>query len=205
MRFSKTKSRVVVSMAVAALLVAGWLAFKPSPKNATTSTSGTGQTTQATTAAKGADSAQTVTIETADFKYGKPAGWAEISPKILDSTGAASGIGRPTEPVATFSVRVSSSVPKDSNDLKNNSLNDIKKNAPNFTLISSVSTTVSGQSGQKFVYSFTDSTGNNKTTQQMSVIPYKQRTFFLLFSSGGADYDKQTGDFTTILNSFKFK
>jgi hypothetical protein len=202
MRFYKNKPGVVAAVAVAMLLAAGWLAFKPSPKTTTTSTPGTSQSTQA---AKGADSTQTVTIETADFKYAKPVGWVEISSKTLGSTGAASGIGRPTEPVATFSIKVSNATPKDSNELKNSALDDIKKNAPNFALLSSVSTKVDGQTGQKFTYNFSDSSGNNKTTQQMSVLPYKQKTFFLLFSSAAADYNKQTGDFTSILNTFKFK
>ena len=71
--------------------------------------------------------------------------------------------------------------------------------------MSTVDTKVDGQAGQKFTYNFSDSSGKNKTTQQMSVIPYKQKTFFLLFSSAAGDYDKQTDDFASILASFKFK
>src|SRR5438105_512962 len=124
MVFRKNRSRVVATAAVVLLVIAGgWLAFKPSPKTPTTTKPITNQPTQATTTTKGADPSKTVTIETADFKYGKPTGWAELSPKILDSTGAASGIGRPTEPVATFSIKVSNAVPKDNNDLKNSTLN----------------------------------------------------------------------------------
>lgn len=204
MRFYKNKSRLVAAVAVAMLLSAGWLAFKPSPKTpATISTPGTSQTTTTTTT-KGADPAKLVTIETADFNYAKPAGWAEISPQTLASTGAASGIGRPTEPVATFSIKVSTTVPKDNNDLKNGTLNELKK-FTNFQLVSDVDTKVDGQAGQKFTYSFSGSSGNSKTTQQMSVVPYKGKTFFLLFSSAATDYDKQAGDFSAILASFKFK
>ena len=193
---------MVVTVAVAVLLVAGWLAFKPSHKTpTTTSTPGASQTTSTT---KGADPAKLVTIETADFKYDKPVGWAEISSKTLDSTGAASGIGRPTEPVATFSIKVSNATPKDNNDLKNSTLNELKK-FTNFQLVSAVDTKVNSQAGQKFTYNFSDAGGNNKTTQQMSVVPYKQKTFFLLFTSTAADYDKQAGDFASILSSFKFK
>lgn len=201
MRFWKNKPRVVAVIAVAFLLTAGWLAFKPSAKPTTTSKP---VTSQAASATKGANPAKLVTIETADFKYAKPVGWAEISPKILDSIGAASGIGRPTAPVATFSVKVSNAVPKDNNDLKNTTLGELKK-FTNFQLVSDVDTKVEGQTGQKFTYNFSDLTGNNKTTQQMSVIPYKQKTFFLLFSSAAADYDKQTSDFAGILSSFHFK
>jgi hypothetical protein len=202
MRFSKNKPRVVAVVAVAVLLVAGWLAFKPSPKTPTTTS--TPDTSQNTPGTKGADPAKLVTIETADFKYAKPVGWAEISQKALDSTGAASGIGRPTEPVATFSIKVSNATPKDNNDLKNSTLNELKK-FTNFQLVSNVDTKVDGQAGQKFTYNFSGSSGKNKTTQQMSVVPYKQKTFFLLFSSATADYDKQAGDFSAILSTFKFK
>ena len=200
MRFSKNRARVVAAVAVVMLLTAGWLAVKPSHKAPAISTPGASQTTSAT---KGADPAKLVTIETADFKYGKPVGWAEISSKTLDSTGAASGIGRPTEPVATFSIKVSNAVPRDNNDLKNSTLNELKK-FTNFQLMSTVDTKVDGQAGQKFTYNFSDSSGKNKTTQQMSVVPYKQKTFFLLFSSAAGDYDKQTDDFASILASFKF-
>ncbi len=191
-------------MAVAMLLSAGWLIFKPSPKSTTTVAGGAAgsQTTQTTT--KGASPTKLVTIETSDFKYSKPVGWAEISPKILDSTGAASGIGRPTEPVATFSIKVSNAIPKDNNDLKDTTLGELKK-FTNFQLVSDVDTKLDGQPGQKFTYSFSGSSGDNKTIQQMSVVPYKGKTFFLLFSSAAADYDKQTGDFSAILGTFKFK
>lgn len=202
MRFYKNKSRLVVAVAVAMLLTAGWLAFKPSPKApATTSAPGTSQTTTTT---KGADPTKTVSIETADFKYSKPPGWAKLSQKTLDSTGAASGIGRPTDPVASFSVKVSGAIPKDNNDLKNSTLNELKK-FTNFQLVSDVDTKVDGQAGQKFTYSFSDSSNNSKTTQQMNVVPYKGKTFFLLFSSAATDYDKQASGFAGILSSFHFK
>src|SRR5258708_33133793 len=102
MVFRRYRSKAVAATAIVLVLVAGWLVFKPSPKTTTTNNPVTSQTTNATPAAKGADPAKLVTIETADFKYSKPVGWAEISPNALASTGAASGIGRPTEPVATF-------------------------------------------------------------------------------------------------------
>ncbi len=205
MVFRKNRSKVVAAAVVVLLAAGGWLAFKPSQKTATTtSTPATSQTTQPASTTKGADPTKTVLIETADFKYAKPTGWAELSPKILDSTGAASGIGRPTEPVATFSIKVSNAVPKDNNDLKNSTLSELKK-FTNFQLVADVDAKVDGQAGQKFTYNFSDSSGKNKTTQQMSVVPYKQKTFFLLFSSAATDYSKQTNDFANILSSFHFK
>ena len=193
---------MVTLAVVAALVVGGWLAFKPEAK--TTNTPVTGQTTPATTSTKGADPSKAVLIEADGFKYEKPAGWAEIAPKILEANGSASGIGRPIEPVATFGVKISNTTPKDANDLRNGTLNELKK-FTNFQLTSNVNTKVDNQSGQKFIYSFSDGEGKNKTTQQMSVIPYKGKTFFLLFSSAAADYDKQAAEFNKILVSFKFK
>ncbi len=204
MRFPKNRSRVVAATAVVVLLTAGWLAFKPSHKApTTTSTPVTSQTTRATPATKGADPAKLVTIEAADFKYAKPVGWAKISQKTLDSIGAASGIGRPTDPVASFSINESDSIPKNNDELKNSVLS-APKHLQNFELISSETLKIDGQGGQKFTYTFTDSTGN-KITQQTSVVVYKQKAFILLFSSAAANYDKQTGDFANILASFHFK
>lgn len=199
MRFSKNRFRVVTTTAVVLLLTAGgWLAFKPSPKITTTSTPITSQTTKA------ADPTQSVIIETADFKYAKPAGWAEISKNTLSSSGASSGIGRPIEPVATFTVKVSSVTPSGAAEIKNAVLDGPKK-LPNFVLISTADTKIDGQPGQMFVYSFTGSTGQDRSTQQMNIIIYKQRSFFLAFQSTSANYDKQTSDFASILASFKFK
>jgi len=196
----------VVALVVAAFLlfVGGWLVFKPSRNNAisTATTPVTGQTSLATPAATATDPVKLDSVETADFKYVKPSGWAEISTKTLESTGAASGIGRPTDPVATFSIKVSNAIPKDSNDLKNSTLNELKK-FTNFQLLSDADTKVDGQADQKFTYTFTS--GSNKITQQMNVIPYKQKTFFLLFHSTTADFDKQTSDFAGILSNFHFK
>ncbi len=194
---------MIVLAAVAVLVLGAWLAFKPDSTR-TTNTPVTGQTTQATASTKGADPSKAVLIEADGFRYEKPAGWAEISSKTLESNGSASGIGRPTEPVATFGVRIADSTPKDSNDLRNGTLSELRK-FTNFQLVSDVNTKVDNQSGQIFVYSFSDSEGKNKTTQQMSVIPYKGKTFFLLFSSAAANYDKQTAEFNKILVSFKFK
>ncbi len=191
MRFWRSRSKLATVLAIAILATGGWLIFKPDNKNPTLAT-------------KGANLAKQVSIETADFKYSKPVGWIELSPKVLDSTGAASGIGRPSEPVATFSVKVLDTTPKDNNDLKKSTLNGLSE-FTNFQLVSDVDTKVDGQAGQKFTYNFSNTSGNNKTAQQMSVVPYKQKTFYLLFSSAAADYDKQTGDFTNILASFHFK
>lgn len=198
-------SKVAVVLVVAGLAAAGWFVFKPDAKPTTTTTNpATSQAVQATSDERGADPKKAVFIEVDDFRYEKPAGWAEISPQILKSNGSASGIGRPTEPVATFSIRVTDSIPKDNTDLRNSTLNELKK-FTNFLLSSNTDTKVDSKSGQRFVYNFTDSEGKNKTAQQMSVIVHNNKTFFLLFSSADADYNKQTGEFQKILDSFKFK
>lgn len=208
MRFGITKKGgVVVTLAAAVLVVGGaWLAFGRDNNNkpATTIAPVTGQTTPSPLATKGPDPAKLVPIEAADFKYDKPIGWAQMAQKVLDSSGASSGIARPSAPVATFTVKVNSAIPKDANDLKSSTLTELKKFS-HFSLISSANTKVDGKSGQKFIYSFSDINDENKVTQNMSVVVNKQKTFFLLFSSAAADYDKQTGDFDAILSSFKFK
>ncbi len=141
---------------------------------------------------------------TSDFNYLRPEGWSEISKKVLETSGAASGIGRATSPAATFTMKVSSSTPKNTSELKNATIAELK-NFSNFVLVANVETKIDGKTGQKFTYTFSDKDGNNKVKQEMSVIVYKQKTFFLLFSSSAADFDKQSAEFTKILSSFKFK
>ncbi len=210
MRFPKSKSRVVAAAAVAVLLaVGGWQAFKPSGKPAqNTGEQKPGQSGQVQTSpsssSQPAVNSSLPYIETAGFKYQEPSGWAQMSQKVLDSSGAASGIARPTAPAATFTLKVSEATPKDDNDLKNSILDELKKFS-HFELKSASETKVDGEGGQKFVYNFSDKNGDNKVTQQMSVIVNKNKTYFLLFSSAAADLDKQTGDFAQILASFHFK
>lgn len=204
MRLPSSRKGVVVALTAAVLVAGGgWLALKPSPKITTTPTPATNQTTQTATTTNGTDSAKTATIETADFKYTQPSGWVQMAQKGLDSSGAVSGIARPTELVATFTINESDSIPKNNDELKNSVL-DAPKHLQNFKLISSETLKIDGQAGQKLTYTFTHSTGD-KITQQASIVVFKQKVFILLFSSAAGDYDKQTGDFTNILNSFKFK
>src|SRR3989338_2741647 len=193
--------RLIALAVVATLAVGGWLAFNPN----SSSTQATEPVNISGGQSVSQDASGTAFIETADFKYEIPAGCKQRKRKVLEQSGASSGFGRVASSSATFATRVSSSTPKNDDELKNNSLDDIKKNAPNFALLSSLSTKVDGRSGYKFTYSFTDKDGQNKLRQQMNVIPYKGKTFFLLFSSAAADYDKQTTEFNKILVSFKFK
>ncbi len=196
MRFVKSKFRVVALAAVIALLVGGaWLVFKPDhhPSSAAkpiTVTSGTSSSGVPTTF-----------IETSDFKYEMPAGWLQLNQSVLDQSGATSGIARISPLAATFKTSLDPSTPKDDSSV----LNIFRKNAPNFALLSSSDTQVASQAGRQFIYSFTDTDGKNKVRQQLNVIPYKGRTFFLLFSTIDSDFDKQTGDFSAILSNFHFK
>ncbi len=206
MRFPRIKSRVVVGLAIAALVVGGgWLAFKPSHKTSFPATGQkTGQVLTAPSSSQTGDASNLPYIETAEFKYVQPANWVQMSQKVLDVSGASSGIARPTAPAATFSIKVSAAIPKDNDDLKNSTLNELKKFS-HFALITSADTKVDGKNGQKFIYSFSDTSGQNKVIQYMSVVVNKNKTFFLLFSSAAGDYDKQAGDFASILSSFHFK
>lgn len=205
----RSKSRVVVGLAIVTLVVGGgWQIFSSDHKStpSTQTTKPTGVSTGQPAAANNTSGiATTPFIETADFKYELLSGWAGLKKEVLEQAGASSGIGRVANLAATFRTKVSPSTPKDNNELKNSTLDDVKKNAPNFTLLSSVSTKVDGQAGQMFTYSFTDTDGKNKIRQQLSAIPYKGKTFFLLASAVDSDFDKQTGEFKKILDSFRFK
>lgn len=200
----KRRLKLVAVLAAAGLAAAGWFIFRPESNTTITTTQPvTNQTTQVTSTEKGADPQKAVYIEVEDFEYEKPAGWAEIAKNTLVASGANSGIGRPIEPVATFTVKVTSDAP--SNDEIRKAVLDGPQKLPNFVLATSTGTKVDNQAGQKFVYSFTDSKGENKSTQEMNVVVYNKKTFLLLFHTPAADYAKQINDFSAILNSFKFK
>ena len=203
MRFLRPRSKLAILAVVAVLAAAGWLILKPSPSNTSTQTANpistaAGQSTTGSTSG-------IAVVETADFKYEIPIGWVQMQKEILGQLGATSGIARVSNTSAVFKTAISSLTPKDDAELKNNALNDIKKNAPHFALLSSVATKVDSKSGQVFTYSFTDSDGKNKIRQQLSAIPNKGKTFFLLASSLDSDFDKQSGEFKKILASFHFK
>lgn len=193
---------MVAGLAILIIAFGGWLVFKPSNNKGPAQTSTQTQTVS-TTAGSAAIPTQAY-IETADFKYLKPSGWVEISQNSLDSSGATSGIARPSSPTASFTIKVNQAVPKDDNDLKNSTLTELK-NFLHFNLISTSSVSVNGKHGQQFVYSYSDTSYQNKITQNINVVVNRQKTFFLLFSSSAGDYDRQTSDFSAILSSFSFK
>src|SRR3990167_3478735 len=213
MRLRKNNSRVVAAVAVTVLLAAGWFVFiKPDQKNSTPTT----QTNQPTNAQTGqsnqpaADSQATnlptgTFVEKADYKYEVPSGWIEMKKETLEQAGADSGIGRVSALAATFRIKVASSTPKNDNELKNNTLDDVKRNAPNFVLVSTNSTKVDNKAGYVFVYAFTDTSSQQKFRHQLSAVPNKGKTFFLLASSVDSDLDKQTEEFKKIIDSFHFK
>lgn len=213
MRFGKKSSRVVVALVVAGLLAAGWFAFiksdqkNPSPATQTNQPANaqTGQTSQPNAGSQTTTSPTGTFVEKTNYKYEVPSGWVELKKEALDQAGADSGIGRVSALAATFRTRLSTSTPKDETELKNSTLDDVKRNAPNFTLMSSVSTKVDNQSGQVFIYTFSDTASQQKFRHQLSAVPYKGKTFFLLASSIDSDFDKQTAEFKKILDSFKFK
>ena len=210
MIFRKGSPRRIALVAIVALIVGlgGWWVFKPAAKpGSQTSGPTSGQTqpgqTQPGQTSQPASTAD-LTLETDDFKYAEPVGWAKLSKDTLKASTASSGIGRVAAPSATFTVKVSPLTPADQADLKNHALDDIKNNAPHFELLSSISAKIDGQAGQKFTYRF-DSSGQYKVKQELSAAVYKQKTFFLLFSAAESDFDRQQGEFTTILASFHFK
>lgn len=189
---------VIVSFIVLAASVAAFLIFRPSPtppKESATSTETTFKSLEA----------QDITTE--DFAYQKPKGWAKLSKELLDSSAATSGIGLPSSsdasslPMATFTVKLASSTPRNDKELKDSTLIELKK-LTNFELVSSAATKVDGKSGQRFVYKFGD---KDMTKQELNAIAHNQKTFFLLFSSADKDFDGKSADFTNILSTFTFK
>jgi hypothetical protein len=185
------KTPGVMAAVILVALIAGIFIFKASSDKGTQPDQG--QTTTAAVKPAG--------IGTADFTYQKPAGWAQLAQEVLDANHATSGIGRSPESSATFTIRTASSVPTSDADLKDSTLNELRK-LSQFELLNSGPTQVDGKAGQKFTYQFEAA---DKIKQEMSVIVYKQKTFFLLFSSADTDFDKQAADFAGILSGFKFK
>ena len=197
---SRTRYWVVAGLAV--IVAGGWLAFG---RHSDTG-SGIPQVKTVQTTNPGGTTNTQKYIETSDFKYIVPEGWVELDKNALDRAAASSGIGRLSSYPATFRTQIDVLLSNDT-DLKTQPLNIIKKNAPNFKQISVNSTTVDKKAGQQFVYTFTDNDGKNKVRQQLSAVPVKDKdkTFLLLFSSPDDSFDKQSNDFKTILDSFKFK
>lgn len=201
MIFPKLRPKVAILLViVAGAAVIGFFVFRaPSSTPVSTPGSQTEQDTQQDLV----KATQPADIETEDFKYQKPTGWVTLSKSILEADGANSGVVRTPAPTATFTVKVSSSTPSNFAELKDHALDDIKKNAQNFKLISSESTKVNAQASQKFIYTFDNV--SYKFKQELSVAVYKQKTFFLLFSAKEADFDTGKAEYAQILASFKFK
>ncbi len=194
----------LVTLVAAILVVAGasWALFKDHSHNTQTAKNQAPGSNPASPKPP-PDVSQTTTIETSYFKYQKPANWAQMSKSNLDALGATSGIGRPS-PTVTFTTKVSSPAPSTSAELKDSALTGLRK-LSNFTLVSSADTKIDRQPGQKFTYTFSSNDGQIKLTQQLSLIPYKQKSYFLLFSSNSSDFDKSKPDFDKIETSFHFK
>lgn len=196
----KPKTLIVIIILLLAVMGSGLLTLKfthkSKPSTSTAAKNGQGQATPKALQQSGVEAV----VETNNFKYQRLKDWVLFSNEFLNSRGAISGIGRPDTPVATFLINVSSTVPSNT-ELKNAAL-DAPKKLANFQLLSSKDTKVDGQSGQQFIYTFGD---KDKTKQEMNVIIYKQKTYFLLFSSTEAEFDKSSPDFAKILASFTFK
>lgn len=140
-------------------------------------------------------------IESADFTYEKPSGWAKLSQVTLDLNDAVSGIGKAPKPAASFTVKVAESVPENDDDLTNSTLTELKKIAK-FELIGTTDTKVDGKSGKLFAYQTGEA---DKIKQELRVIVHNKKTYFLLFTGTLAEFDAQKPDFDKILSTFKFK
>lgn len=199
-------NRLFFGLIILALVAGGGLyIYKNRSKPAQTNTGGQQQGPQDFDSIT--KSLEEASIETADFKYTKPKRWATLSKTLLESQGAASGIGLPavtdlgTVSTGTFSVKVSNSVPANDNELRSATLRELQK-LNNFKQISVVSTKVNDKPGVKFTYTIG---GSDKARQEMHVVAHNGKTFFLLFASADTIFDQHAADFSTILNSFVFK
>lgn len=196
---SYPKPRVLL-ITLAVILVAGVGGYIAFQKSSESSEPATQTTKQAKTNPKVVNPS---VIQTASFTYQKPAGWAKLAPDTLQLSGSSSGIGRATKPAAQFTIKVSPSVPASTEELKKSVLQELGSLSA-FKLVDSGTVKIGNSSGQKFTYTFT---GDDKVAlkQEVRVIPHKQKTFFLLFSSTESDFDKLQPDFTDILSTFRFK
>lgn len=202
MSYPKSKLKLVAVLAVVLVaVVAGYLIFNKSDGSSKPAT---------TTSKESAYQAKTnpkitkpATVAAADFDYQKPAGWAKLAQDTLDLSTATSGIGQATKPGAQFTVKVSSSTPLNADDQKNSTLAQLKQ-LSSFELLASGDTNVDGKAGQIFTYTFSG-TDKIKVKQQLGVVVYKQKTFFLLFSSADSDFGRLQPEFNQILTGFKFK
>jgi len=191
---SKIASRILLIILIIVITI-GFFLVNRFPKHNSKSTNQ--QNSQEKT---NSPTTQTPYNETSDFRYPILSGWSKLSQTALNSQGAISGIGHTSNPISSFSVKVSSNTPRNNVDQKDSTISELNK-LSNFELLLYEETTVDGKTGQKFTYCFGD---NTKTKQELIVIVYKQKTFFLLFSSDETDFNNQTTDFSKILSSFIF-
>lgn len=137
-----------------------------------------------------------------DFEYPRPDGWIKLSQTALNDSKADSGLGHGAPPpIGLFLVSVDtpSSLPKNNNDLKTQALRTIPKN---IELISSGDTTISGQPAIKLIYKIT---GSQPSKNEVSVVIYNKKIYYLLVTAAEKDFDGQRADFDKILTGFKFK
>jgi hypothetical protein len=196
---------IIVMVAVLLLALVGFVVYKrfAKPSNSSSTPNSNTIDNQSQGGSKSSGSSEgSKTVSNDDFTFNAPTGWAFLAKASLDSTGATSGISRISAPGASFTIKVADAKPTSDNDLKNSTINELKK-APGFSLLSNANTQVSGKSGQKFVYTISGQS-NSKLKQEMSVVVNKQKTFFLLFSAYEPDFDKLGSEYKQILDNFKF-
>ncbi|OGL35981.1 hypothetical protein A3F65_02675 [Candidatus Saccharibacteria bacterium RIFCSPHIGHO2_12_FULL_47_16b] len=141
-------------------------------------------------------------IESSNFDYPRPDGWIKLSQTALKDVKAESGLGHGAPPpIGLFlvSVDTSTSLPKNNDDLKNQALKTIPKN---IELISSGDTTISDQPAIKLTYKIT---GSQPSKNEVNVVVYNKKIYYLLVTAAEKDFDSQRADFDRILTGFKFK
>ena len=199
---SRTQLKLLaIGVLVVIVLGVGFLVLRPSPDKTTSASDAKKGSSSPQTNIEGVARSQAAPVDTGDFKYQKPAGWGKLTQEVLDKSGAVSGIGQPPNLAATLTIKVSDSTPVNNADLKESSLNELKK-LSDFKLLSFSETKVDGKYGQKFIYQY--GANDSKVKQELFVVPNKGKTFFLLFSSADSNFNKHASDFDNILSSFTF-
>ncbi|HSX45324.1 MAG TPA: PsbP-related protein [Candidatus Saccharimonadales bacterium] len=188
---------LAIALVIAAVLNFGTLkrlfGFDKNQSNTTsqTSTSSSNQT----------NTNQPNNVSTKTFSYDVPDGWILIGQKDLSSYNALNGIKSGSAPVGSFFISTVSA--GSSKNIKKDTLTTLKKHQ-SFKLIDDKPITISQQKGEKFSYSFSDSSSAIQR-QDLIVVVYKKQIYSLQFMAAEKDYDSLSTTFNTILNSFNFK
>lgn len=140
-------------------------------------------------------------VETEEFKYLVPGGWAKVDPDQLQSAGAVSGIATVSLPITQFRVAVepASTSPDSLDSFKQATLQAIQK-FQNFKIITEGPIEVSGQNGYRYTYKLGS---DNMAQQDFIIVLHKDKAFSLLFTGPESNFKSQAPVLNKIISSFQ--